>query len=642
MKRVSVATLRRGAVALMIASLCYFLFDHLLLLGLDLWVGRFPHGTIELLAFDEAGNRLSGVDVFRTWRPGLIVRDPQGSPVFGVQYGLSAARIAIPPAQPVSVEMLWPVSGFGKVMVAANNEGRGYRVNLNQELTIELLPEFARSRMFQVRQWIEKHNSGRCASALAGGELESAARLIREMDAADSPQKRAPLAIAALRLELKAGEEEVMAESRATIAKFRRGDLLIRVENADGRPVRDAKITATQQRFDFLFGVFSDGYDAVRIAKLKAMGLNYAILFMTWNRTEPNSDVYSFDQFDKAYDPAALRENGFTLCSHAMVWLARGEVPEYVTSMRGKPDQLEAAVRRRVATIVGRYKDKIQIWEAMNEGHPEWSRWDLDDASLVRLAKASADEIRKQAPDSHIMVEVTLPLGEDVALKYYPMISIISLGRIGARSAEAYEYVNRLNRAGVPYDILAIQDYNGAWVDVAGGIQVPAIDLFRFASELDRYSKLGKPIQIAEIAVGSSDHGGRNASWWHARSNEQTQADYLEGAFTIAYGNLHVEGINWWGLDDNYRFVEEGGLLDRSLRPKAAATRLTNLLKGWRTNGQLETGVDGSALFEGTPGDYRITAKLAEGQVLSADGHIIQGATNSVVLRIPGANPHVN
>jgi GH35 family endo-1,4-beta-xylanase len=531
--------------------------------------------------------------------------------------------------------MLWPVSGFGKVMLAANNEGRGYRVNLNRELSIELLPEFARSRMFQEQQWIEKHNSGLCASALAATELESAARVIRELESANSPQKRASLALAALRLELKAGEEEVMAESRDTIAKYRRGDLLIRVEDASGRPVRDAKVTVTQLRFDFLFGVFSDRYDALRIAKLKAMGLNYTMLFMTWNRTEPASDIYSFDQFDKVYAPAALRDNGFTIASHAMVWLARGEVPGYVTSMRGKPDELEAAVRRRVATIVGRYKDKVQIWEAMNEGHPQWSRWDLDEASLVRLVKASAEEIRKQAPNSQIMVEVTLPLGEDVALKYYPMISIVSLGRIGARSAEAYEYVDRLNRAGVPYDILALQDYNGAWVDVAGGIQVPAIDLFRFASELDRYSKLGKPIQIAEIAVGSSDHGGRNASWWHARPDQQTQADYLEGAFTIAYGNLSVEGINWWGLDDNYRFVEEGGLLDRSLRPKAAATRIAKLLQGWRTNGELETGIEGSALFEGAPGDYRITAKFAEGRARSVDAHITQGATNSVVLRIP-------
>jgi hypothetical protein len=229
------------------------------------------------------------------------------------------------------------------------------------------------------------------------------------------------------------------------------------------------------------------------------------------------------------------------------------------------------------------------------------------------------------------MIEVTLPLGEDVALKDYPFIDAVSLGRIGAASTEPYRYLGDLAAAGVPYDILALQIYNGAWVNVAGGVQVPAIDLFRFARVLDRYGEFGKPIQIAEIAVGSTSYGTALESWWHARADQTTQADYLEGVFTLAYGNRNVQGINWWGFDDRYRFIEDGGIFDEAGEPKLAARRLATLLAGWRGDQRAVTDDDGWVSFAGPAGDYRITAR-AGADTISTALHVGEGATTTVVL----------
>jgi endo-1,4-beta-xylanase len=625
-------TWRVVATAAVATLLFYAFFNRVVLLGLSLWVTRFDHGTIELVAFDEDGRPLDSVEFLRTWRPAMIVRDQAGSPVLGLQYGLGTPRIAVPSGQPVSLEMLWPVSGFGKVLVAADNAGQGYRVPAKATLRIELLPEFARSRFFQVKRWIDSHNEDRCASPEAAQELDSGSRLIREMERSTDARRRAMLSLDALRLVLRAGEKEVLAEARETIQSRRRGILRIRVEDNDGRPLPDVKLQVNQRRFDFLFGVYSDGYDAETIARLKAMGLNYAILFMTWNRTEPSRGIYSLDEFDRYFEPEELRENGFTLCGHALVWFANGEVPAYIQKLRGRPDDLVLATREHVRRIVTQYKDDVQIWEAINEGHPQWSRWALSDADLVRVAKASAEEIRKDAPGSAIMVEVTLPLGEDVALKYYPLIGLVSLGRIGPASSDPYQYLERLSRAGVPYDILALQIYNGAWMNIGWGVQVPAIDLFRFACVLDRYSKLGKPLQIGEIAVGSTHYTSALESWWHAKADQATQADYLEGVFTIAYGNTHVQGINWWGLYDNYRFVENGGLFDGSRRPKLAAERLTRLLERWRSSGEVVTGPGGWASFDGAAGDYQISSGAGVSRI-STTGHIAEGRTTTLILR---------
>ena len=619
----------------MITLVCYVFVDHLVLLGLSLWVARYDHGTIELEAYDENGNPLDGAGFLRHWRPAMIVRDAAGSPVFGMQYGIRQPQIAVPVGQPVSVELLWDVPGFGKVLVDASNDGRGYSVQAHERIRIELLPELARSRVSEVHAWVELHNQGNFASGEAGRELDSASGLIREASHAPDARRRAMLSLEALRMALRAGEKEVLAEAQEVIRTQRRGVLRVKVEDAAGNPVPKVSVDVHQQRFDFLFGVYSDGYDASTVARLKSLGLNYAILLMTWQRTEPAPGMFSLDDFDRFFELPGLTDNGFTVCAHGLVWLANGEVPPYLRELRGRTDELVAAAREHVGPIVSRYQRNVQVWEALNEGHPQWSRWGLDDAGLVRLAKASAEEIRQRAPAAPIMVDVALPLGEDVALKYYPLVELASMGRIGAASSDPYKHLERLSQAGVPYDVVALQIFNGAWVNVAWGVQVPAIDLFRYARVLDRYSTLGKPIQIAEIAVGSADYGTASESWWHAKADQATQADYLEGVFTIAYGNPHVQGINWWGLDDDYRFVEAGGLFDTARRPKLAARRLAELLERWRGRGQTTTNEDGWTVFQVTAGDYRVTAQVGSDPV-SADILVRQGDTTTWVAHAPG------
>jgi endo-1,4-beta-xylanase len=619
---------RIGAIAIAVILLGYALFDHLILLGLSVWVTRWDHGTIELVAYDETGTRLDAAGVLRRWRPTLIVRDEHGSPVFGLPYGLSAPRIAVPADQMVTLELLWNVPGFGNMLVEAVNQGRGFRVARNATITIELSPELARSRVFEVREWVDRHNGGAFASVEAAADLASAGALLATVDVTADASRRALLSIDALRLALGAGETEVLAEAREAIRTRRSGALRVKVESPSGEPLRNTVVDVRQKRFDFLFGVYSDRYDAPTVRRLRDIGLNYAILFMTWDRTQPRPGEFSLRDFDAFFTlPGA---DDFTVCGHALVWLSN-ETPQYVRQMRGDSAALLAAVREHVRGIVEHYKGTVGIWEAMNEGHPQWSRLGLDDASLIRVAKASAEEIRSAAPGTPIMIEVTLPLGEDVALKYYPFIDVVSMGRIGAASTEPYRYLTDVAKAGVPYDILALQIYNGAWMNVAGGVQVPAIDLFRFARLVDRYSEFGKPIQIAEIAVGSSGYGGASESWWHGRADEATQADYLEGVFTLAYGNPNVQGINWWGLDDSYRFVENGGLFDDAGRPKLAARRLADLLAGWRGDREARTDDDGWASFDGPAGDYRITARSGPDPT-SAERHVDERKTTTVIL----------
>jgi endo-1,4-beta-xylanase len=618
------------ATLVLFTSVVYLFFYYLLLLAFALWITHFEHRTIEFIAFDEHGKALSSVEFFRSWLPTLIVRDPSGSPVFGIQYGLGMPRIAVVNAGRVTVEMLWSVPGFGRVLVAADNQGQGYVLPRHGRLRIELLPELAKSRVARIRLWLAKHNGGLMASAEAARNLENATALLILAQKSSDPRERSKLALEALRHAMWAGETEVLAEARETIRGRRRGSLSVVVRDQRGKPLPRIKIHFSLSRFDFLFGAYSDGYDGKTIALMKSLGLNYAILLMTWKRTEPDSNEFSLDYFDRLFEPTALKDNGFTLCEHGMIWLKDGEVPAYLRQIRGQPEAVVTAVNRHELPLLEHYGRQIQIWESLNEGHPQWSRWDLDDQGIIRVAEASANNIHKQVPRASIMVDVALPLGEDVALKDYPLIGAISMGRVGTLTEEGFSHLERLAAAGVPFDVIALQFFDGAWVDVSWGLQVPSIDVFRLACELERFEKFGKPLQLAEIAVGSSHRSSPLSSWWHAPANQATQADYLEDVFTLAYGDLHVEGINWWGFNDAYRFVIDGGLYDQDGHPKLAATRLQKLLRGWRTEGDVVTDSNGTSRFDGAPGQYLVSIAASCSAPIQA--HIAQGTDTKVVI----------
>jgi len=596
------------AGGLLLASAGYCLSDQIALLGLSVWVSRFGGGDIRIVAFDDSGHSLSSAEFFRTWRPALIARNLNYLSRFGIQHGLGSIRVAVPADEALSLEMLWPVPGFGKVLLRADNGGRGFRAPRNGSLTIELAPELARSRIEELRRWIGSHHHERPASADAEHNLEIADLVMQEVGRTRDLRHRSVLSHRALLAALEASEQEVLAEARDSIELNRHRAMFVTMLDGRGRPLANARVHTSQQRFDFLFGAYNSDYQAATIERMRAAGLNYATLHLDWLRTEPRDGVFGFKRLDDDLPTRALRDGGFTMRGHALVWLSNAGMPSWMASVRGDRAALCASVKRHVDVVLAHYRnDDVQIWEGNNEGHAVWARWGLDSDGMIEVVRTAVEEIRREAPASQILINLALPMGEDLSLKYYPFITQLTDDRIDPSAIDPYSYAEELERAGVPYDLLGLQIYNGAWVGVRGGVQVPAIDLFRFATLLERYAQLGKPIQITEIAAPSAARGTAGESFWHALANQQTQADYLAGVFTIAYGNPQVCGINWWDLYDKHAFVESGGLFDRENNPKPSYFRLKHVLADWRYEGDLMTDARGVAHFDGPPGEYRFT-----------------------------------
>jgi GH35 family endo-1,4-beta-xylanase len=613
-----------------LATLGYLLADQLILMGLGIWVSSFDHHDLEIVAYDDSGHQLDSVSFFRTWFPAMVVRDRTGVACFGMQHGLGFLRIAVPTGDRVTLDILWPVPGFGKVLLTADNGGIGYSTDADSRQVIELPEEFARSRIARVRRWIAEHVGGTARSYQADAELKSAENLLTQGGAA-AVSERGSIYSAALRLAMVAGEDEVLSEAREAISR-RRGEISVQITDSSGAVLRNAPVWITQQRPNFDFGVYDDQPDAYSIKLLTQAGLNYAAINMSWPRTEPQQDLFSFASFDQLCDLGGLEKTHASICAHNLVRFTPGDMPAYMKKFQGDPVAISNVVREHLRKLVAHYGDRVAIWEINNEGNAAWARWGLDENGMLQVLRAAAEEVRKDAPRQKILVSVTLPLGEDAAFKNYPLMGLMSYGQIDARSIDTYQWVRDLKRAGVPYDLLGLQFYNGAYVYVIpGGIQVEYIDMFRFACELDRFAGLGKPLLISELSVGTYPYKGRGSSWWHGCPSQAVQADFLADAFTIAYGDGDVQGINWWNLFDKNSFAEEGGLVDLEGRPKLAYFRLAELLQNWRSEKEKITGQDGSVTFDVLPGEYRVKSRIGAIE-FAAVAQVVERTTTHIVL----------
>ena len=117
--------------------------------------------------------------------------------------------------------------------------------------------------------------------------------------------------------------------------------------------------------------------------------------------------------------------------------------------------------------------------------------------------------------------------------------------------------------------------------------------MFEIDRLLERFTQLGKPIHITEMAVSSNtgvDENsllGETSGLWHAPWSEAVQADWVEQVYTLCYSKSAIEAVSWWDFSDAFIWYPFGGLLDENLMPKQAYRRLQGLVEHWR---QLQPG----------------------------------------------------
>jgi hypothetical protein len=456
------------------------------------------------------------------------------------------------------INVRWNVEGFGYIFITADNSGEGYALPAAGKTDVfDLNLELARSRVVRNRTRLETFEKGgykpssevRALNDLSEGLLEDAKRV-------DSGElSRAKLLDRALFYAMHGAERMELDWARKAIAeRGRRPDFFV---GCDARSFYQMDPDLFMERFVTLF-------DYATIT-------HYII-----TRTHGMPDFEPVEN-DKRFDTrevllSRLEKHGITVEGRPLFWPYPSVTPDW---LRNKSyDQLRTYVERHVREVVGYYGDRMYAWEIVNEFHDWANETQLKPEQSVELTKLACEVAADTAPNVHRLINNCCPFAEYVQLGKWKDLD----AKYPQRTP--WEFMKDLIDADVDFTITGQQMY------------FPYRDLQDTMMLVERFEEFGRPVQLTEVGAssGPSARSIQDGSLdfsdepyiWRRPWDEELQADWLEGLYTLGYARPWIEAVNWYDFVDGQAFIKNGGLL-RSPQGerKAAYDRLLTLQEEW-------------------------------------------------------------
>ena len=413
------------------------------------------------------------------------------------------------------------------------------------------------------------------------------------------------------------------AAAAERIDRLRKGDLTVRVVDANGRAVPDANVNIVMTRHAFRFGTevhtpfFAQPFDAKTRKQHSASDVEKYKKFVLDNFNTTTVGTFKWEPWRgawaKEFGPgntlqalAWADENGMWVHAHAPIWHQFGVMP--FKQGQTAPAEIKSGIVRWLDEVLGAptVREKVDSWDAIN--HPfvfgeVWrdygKRLNLPDEGL-ELHLDELAHYRKLAPDAQLWVNE---------------------GNIMVRGGNQFDkyvaYLDYLTRHDAPL-------YGAGFMCHFGVNDLTAPE--ELLRRLDKLSEQGRrnghplKLQVTEFDVTAD-----------AADAEQvkTQADYTRDFYTLMFSHPDVEAIIAWGFWAGEMWLPRAAWLDKdwNLRPNGAA--VTNLIKrDWWTNAQGTSDAAGLYKTRGFKGDYQITVTRA-GQSATATASV--GDTPGVV-----------
>jgi endo-1,4-beta-xylanase len=471
---------------------------------------------------------------------GVRISDTEGKPKFGIN-------------------VRWNIEGFGYLFVTADNEGELYELPpTGKQAELNLNFELAKSRVARNRRRLKKHTTSgwvpsREVSAfvdLSEGLLEDARKVT------GNEAQRGLLSQKSLLHAMRASEALELDHARFAIA--------LRGHRPGFHLGCDAR-ALYQMNGDFFLDRFAELFDFAAITHVW-QGKNEIEDF------EPEEGKHNYGKRDLIFE--RLRARNITVEGRLLFWFHKWVTPDWI---RNKSyDQLLGYVERTTREVVGHYGDGMYAWEIVNELHDWANECRLTPEQTVELTRLACDVAKAVAPHVHRMVNNCCPYAEYVQMKQWSGQDALY------RQRTPIQFTRDLVDAGVDFTIIGQQLY------------FPYRDFQDIVMLIERYEQFGKPVQISEIGCSSGPTNDsvklgtvgipREPYVWHRPWDEELQADWMEGLYTLAYSKPYVEGAHWFDFVDPFSYIENGGLL-RSAEgeKKAVFDRLLSMQRRWKS-----------------------------------------------------------
>jgi endo-1,4-beta-xylanase len=456
------------------------------------------------------------------------------------------------------INVRWNVEGFGYLYITADNAGEFYDLpSGGRTITLNLNHELARSRVARNRARLRHHSQGEwkpsreleAYTALADGYLEDAGR------ASSDGLKCAALSQMALLYALRAAESIELEHSRFDIKRNGyRTDFYI---GCDARGYFQMDVEMFLERFTRLFNYAT---------------ITHYLVSGVFEDFEPIEGALAFDLRTALF--RQLRNRKLTVEGRPLWWSYKTTTPEWLR--RKSFDEIRRYVERHIKAVVQHYGEGMYAWEVVNEFHDWANECQLNPDQIVEVTRLACDVTKDTNPKVKRLINNCCPFAEYVQLKKWTDLD----AKYPQRTP--YQFVRQLAEAGVDFDIAGIQMY------------FPYRDLADTILLIERFESIGKTIHLTEVgtssgpSVESVKSGKLPISFepyaWHRPWDEEGQADWMEGLYTLAYARPRIEAVNWYDFVDPYSWIPNGGML-RSPKgeTKSVYDRLLTLREEWKS-----------------------------------------------------------
>jgi GH35 family endo-1,4-beta-xylanase len=455
-------------------------------------------------------------------------------------------------------------------------------------------------------------------------------------------------------------ENAVLDEAKKSIINVRQRDTMIQFLNKTGLPLSNHNIEIEQLDHEFLFGDNNWTMSAMvrngmgNTDRLKYYRKRFSEILNTLNTTvywteRPRNDAaktqdfqgeVQWDDFEESVNWA--NAHGLTAKGHPMYWTVPKAIPDWLANYPYETHMKFVEVRIR--NLAARFKNRVKIWDAVNEmlwePHPknlakrEWPYWETSENMVDYIGKV-IKWAREEDPNALYTINdyglSSTTFGEKIAQNGKMVNAQIQRKRY-------IELMQRLGDAGVSPNLMGIQCHTG-WLS--------PVDQMTFYDEM---SEAGIPLTVTEFWANTkelkniSQKAVEGEEWRNFAGNkkyenlsdaelEEIRDQYILNYLTCAFGHPNIDSFYFWGFVD--LAVDFKNEYNSSHEMKPIFHKVNDLInKQWKTRLNLKTDHEGKILFRGFCGNYSAKLKPANGPAIGHRFAIQKNHdVNSVLLK---------
>lgn len=469
---------------------------------------------------------------------GIVISDTKGKEKFGIN-----AR--------------WNVEGFGYTNITADNGGELYTLPNSDSEPLNLNFEFAKSRVMRNQRRIEHLKKDGWFPSVEMNMLHNLSEELFE-DASKvykDGELCAMLAQKSLNYALCASEKMELEKAEYLITK--RGNRKDYFFGCDAR----AFYQMYQDKFLELFSELFNYANVTFVVKGDGMMSDY----------QPEKGIINPETREVLINK--LNGRNIKCQERLLFWFHDCCIPDWLRNM--KYDELLKYAEKLTTDTMKRFGNSLYAMEVVNELHDWANELQLNHEQITELTRLINDVSKSIAPNVKTTINSCCLFGEYVHMNQY------SSGKAAAHPQRTpWQWTKDLIDAGIKIDIIELQMY------------YPYRDLQDSILMTERFEVFNKPMHYSEVGVagGPSERSVKLGTvefpdepyLWHQPWDEETQADWLEQIYTLAYSKDYIKACNWFDLIDPYSYMQNGGLFKSEKgEPKAAYHRLKNIQEKW-------------------------------------------------------------